>query len=181
MVRFFWVVRSNVDQPIAKITQSVTSYPAKKTIQLSIFTEDLSAVILRSRESLPRLQMTGPELSTYHIPQFAASKVTSFDIGTKYRYHFNDIPVDLSAEFSRFTAGPAGAPWEKQDQLVIGSAWFVRPSVKLFSEYIHTEGYAPLNFISGGHTEGGDVVNNRSHSDRSAQSDILMIGANMAF
>ena len=120
------------------------------------------------------------------IPQFAASKVTSFDIGAKYRYNINDIPVDLSAEFSRFTAGPGGAPWEKQDQLVIGSAWFVRPSVKLFSEYIHTEGYAPLNFISGGH-KGVDsmgmpmMINNKSHSDSSAQSDILMIGANIAF
>ena len=117
------------------------------------------------------------------IPQFAASKVTSFDIGTKYRYHFNDIPVDLSAEFSRFKAGPAGAPWERQDQLVLGSAWFIQPNVKLFSEYIHTEGYAPLNFISGGHTEGTSTepINKRSHSDRSAQSDILMIGANIAF
>ena len=117
------------------------------------------------------------------IPQFAASKVTSFDIGTKYRYHFNDIPVDLSAEFSRFKAGPAGAPWERQDQLVLGSAWFIQPNVKLFSEYIHTEGYAPLNFISGGHTEvvSDGAINDRSHSDRSAQSDILMIGANIAF
>ena len=121
------------------------------------------------------------------IPQFAASKVTSFDIGAKYRYNFNDIPVDLSAEFSRFTAGPGGAPWEKQDQLVIGSAWFVQPSVKLFSEYIHTEGYAPLNFISGGHKEGVDpkglpiTINNKSHSDSSAQSDIIMLGVNIAF
>ena len=63
------------------------------------------------------------------IPQFAASKVTSFDIGAKYRYNFNDIPLYLSAEFSRFKAGPGGAPREKQDQLVIGSAWFVRPNV----------------------------------------------------
>ena len=119
------------------------------------------------------------------IPQFAASKVTSFGIGAKYRYNFNDIPVDLSTEFSRFKAGPTGAPWERQDQLVLGSAWFIQPNVKLFSEYIHTEGYAPLNFISGGHTEVVDtmakVINDRSHSDSSAQSDILMIGANIAF
>ena len=115
------------------------------------------------------------------IPQFAASKVTSFGIGAKYRYNFNDIPVDLSTEFSRFKAGPTGAPWERQDQLVLGLAWFIQPNVKLFSEYIHTEGYAPLNFISGGHKEGVEVINDRSHSDSSAQSDILMIGANIAF
>ena len=116
-----------------------------------------------------------------NISQFSASKVTSFDIGVKYRNRFNDIPVNLSAEFSRFKAGPTGAPWERQDQLVLGSAWFTQPNVKLFSEYIHTEGYAPLNFISGGHKEGVEVINDRSHSDSSAQSDILMIGANIAF
>ena len=90
------------------------------------------------------------------IPQFAASKVTSFDVGARYRYNFADGPVDFSAEFSRFDAGPAGAPWEDQDQLVLGTAWFIRPSVKLFAEYIRVEGYAPLNFISGGNIKGPD-------------------------
>jgi hypothetical protein len=43
------------------------------------------------------------------IPQFAASKVTSFDIGGKYRHGTAAGPVDLSAEFSRLVAGPDGA------------------------------------------------------------------------
>ena len=58
--------------------------------------------------------------------------------------------MDLSAEFSRFVAGPDGAPWERQDQIVLGTAWVVRPSAKLFAEYIRIDGFAPLNFISGG-------------------------------
>ncbi len=117
------------------------------------------------------------------MPEFAASRVTSFDAGAKYRYHTGLGPVDLSAEFSRFVAGPDGAPWERQDQLVLGSAWFVRPSVKLFAEYVRVAGYAPLNFISGGSVkdEEGMVMPNRTHSNRSALSHVFMIGANVAF
>ena len=117
------------------------------------------------------------------IPQFAASKVTSFDLGTKYRYVTSGGPVDFSAEFSRFVAGPDGAPWERQDQIVLGAAWFARPSAKLFAEYIRVNGYAPLNFISGGsiRDETGKVVNDRTHSDVSTRSDVLMVGVNVAF
>ena len=117
------------------------------------------------------------------IPQFAASRVTSFDTGLKRRFDSGRGPVDVSAEFSRFVAGPDGAPWEKQDQIVLGGAWFVRPGAKLFAEYIRVNGYVPLNFISGGSVrdENGMVVPNRTHSDRSARSDIVMVGVNVAF
>ena len=84
------------------------------------------------------------------IPEFTASRVTSFDIGAKYRLGSNHRPVDVSAELSRFEAGPHGAPWERQDQLVLGAAWFPRPYAKLFAEYVRVNGYAPLNFISAG-------------------------------
>ena len=53
-------------------------------------------------------------------------------------------------------AGPDGAPWEKQDQLVVDTAWFVRPSVKLFAEYVRVHGFAPLNFLSGGSVRDAD-------------------------
>ena len=66
------------------------------------------------------------------LPEFAASKVTSFDVGARYRYDSRFGPTNLSAEFSRFIAGEDGAPWERQNQLVLGLAWFVRPSVKFF-------------------------------------------------
>ena len=121
------------------------------------------------------------------MPQFAASKVTAFDLGAKYRLERGGGPLDLSVEFSRFTAGPGGAPWEKQDQIVLGVAWFVEPSVKLFAEVVRTAGYAPLNFISGGSIMAMDpdgtrkVDNTRTHSDRSTRSSILLIGANVAF
>ena len=117
------------------------------------------------------------------MPQFAASRVTSFDVGVRRRYDSVRGPVHLSAEFSRFIAGPDGAPWEQQDQIVLGGAWFVRPSAKLFAEYIRVNGYAPLNFISGGSVrdENGEIVHHRTHSDRSARTDIFLVGLNLAF
>ena len=110
------------------------------------------------------------------IPEHGATKVTSFDVGGKYNSKLLGIPTDYSLEFSRFDAGPSGAPWEKQDQWVLGLASFITPSTKLFAEYIHTAGYAPLNFVSGGNL--GDGV---SWSTQDAKSDVLTIGANVAF
>lgn len=110
------------------------------------------------------------------IPEFGAKKVTSWGIGGKYSSVLFNVPVDYSAEFSRFIAGPDGAPWEKQDQFVLGIAGYIYPSVKLFGEYIRTEGYAPLNFLSGGNLEP-----DQTHSDADANSDVFMIGVNAAF
>ena len=118
------------------------------------------------------------------LPQFPASRVTAFDIGARYRHDTEGHgPVDFSAEFSRFVAGADGAPWERQDQLVVGAAWFARPSVKLFAEYVRTAGFAPLDFISGGNirNDRGDIVHDRTNSDRSAHSDVFLVGVNLAF
>jgi len=117
------------------------------------------------------------------IPEFAASEVTSFDIGAKYRMVSGSGPIDLSAEFSRFEAGPDGAPWERQDQLVVGAAWFVLPSIKLFAEFIRVDGFAPLNFISGGSIRDheGNVIPDRTISDASAHSNVFLVGINAAF
>jgi hypothetical protein len=105
--------------------------------------------------------------------------VSSFGIGAKYRVIVASTPVDLSGEFSRFTAGPTGAPWDNQDQLVVGVAAYVAPTAKLFAEYVRTEGYAPLNFISGG--GGPNVVPGTTHSDRDAHSNVAIFGVNVAF
>lgn len=138
---------------------------------------------LTFKAELARTTDVWPGTFNPNIPQFAASKVTAFDLGAKYRLDSGSGPVDLSGEFSRFVAGPDGASWERQDQFVVGAAWFARPSVKLFGEYIRTEGYAPLNFISGGSIRDGkgDIVHDRTHSDRSAHSNVIMFGANLAF
>jgi len=110
------------------------------------------------------------------MPKFDASKVNSWGVGGKYRLNSLNVPVELSFDFSRFEAGPDGAPWEFQDQWVAGVAGFVSPTVKLFGEIIRTEGYAPLNFISGGNLSPG-----QTHSDRNANSSVVMFGGNLAF
>ena len=117
------------------------------------------------------------------MPQFPASDATSFGVGMKYRFDLDQGPLDLSAEFSRFEAGPDGAPWERQDQIVLGAAWFAEPSVKLFGEYIHVDGFVPLNFISGGsiRDDRGEVIPDRTISEAAASSDIVLVGVNAAF
>ena len=113
------------------------------------------------------------------IPQFTASRVSSFSVGGKYRATVGITPLDISGEFSRFTAGPDGAPWDDQDQLVLGVAAYVTRSAKLFGEYIRTDGYAPLNFISGG--GGPNVSAGDTHSDNDARSNVVVVGVNVAF
>ena len=63
---------------------------------------------------------------------------------------------------------------------MLGGAWFVRPGAKLFGEYIRVDGYAPLNFISGGSVrdDDGEVMHHRTHSDR---SEVFLVGVNVAF
>jgi hypothetical protein len=81
---------------------------------------------------------------------FAASKVSSFDIGVRYEINPEaEITYAVSGEYSNFIAGPAGAPWHKQDQLVFGLSSTIKNSSRLFVEFFSTEGYVPLNFISG--------------------------------
>jgi len=112
------------------------------------------------------------------LNQFSASKVKSFQIGMRDRRNWNDKEVDLSLEFSRFVSGSSGSPWERQDQLVLGVAHHITSSVKLFSELIRVSGYAPLNFISGGHIPGTPGV---THSDKDARSTIFLMGVDAAF
>ena len=112
------------------------------------------------------------------LPQFAASKVTSFDLGVQYRNQLLNLPVAYSAEFSRFEAGASGSEWEKQDQLVLGLAMRLAPSVELFAEYIDVNGYAPLNFLSGGHIPGMPQI---PVADASADSEVYMLGVTASF
>jgi hypothetical protein len=113
------------------------------------------------------------------IPEFAAQKNTTFTLGASYGFDFglkND--VELSAEFSRFIAGDDGSPWEKQDQLVLGASYFFNTNVKLFAEYIHVDGWVPLNFLSGGNPGGAP---GQSWSDQDATTDAIVLGVTAAF
>ena len=82
----------------------------------------------------------------------------------------------MSLEFSNFRAGDDGAPWERQNQLVLGYSRFVGENINLFAELVHVEGFAPLNFVSGGNFPDGSTW-----SDRDATTDVLLFGAQAAF
>ena len=107
--------------------------------------------------------------------QWAASKVSSLDYGAKYLLNPNgNTKYTVSAEFSNFVAGPAGSPWEKQTQIVLGLNAQVEGTNRLFVETFRTTGYSPLNFISGGHIPSQPGV---THSDSNANSLGIVFGA----
>jgi hypothetical protein len=81
---------------------------------------------------------------------FAASKVTSLDFGAKYNLNLDGkVLYAISGEFSNFRAGAEGAPWERQNQIVLGLSSLINHSSKIFLEVFRTDGFVPLNFISG--------------------------------
>ena len=118
-----------------------------------------------------------------NFSDFSAQKNTTFTLGASYGFDFglkND--VELSAEFSRFIAGDDGSPWEKQDQLVFGASYFLDNNVKFFAEYIHVDGWVPLNFLSGGNPDSdGFAQNNQSWSDQDSTTDAIVLGVTAAF
>lgn len=81
---------------------------------------------------------------------FPAAKVTSMDLGAKYNLNSDGkVLYTISGEFSDFRAGPDGSPWERQNQIVLGFSGLINNSSKLFVELFRTDGYVPLNFITG--------------------------------
>ncbi|WP_375269402.1 hypothetical protein [Phenylobacterium sp.] len=110
------------------------------------------------------------------LNQFEASKVTSWGVGVRYAADLGGHELHLSGEFSTYIAGPEGAPWHRQDQLVFGLAAFPASHVKLFSEVVLVKGYVPLNFLSGGNLGPGVTW-----SDADGRTTVLLAGANVAF
>ncbi len=116
---------------------------------------------------------------TNPLSVFAASKATSFTLGGKYDFEqsfFGGGKDSLSFEFSKFISGENDAPWERQNQWVAGYSKFLTPSVKVFSEYVHVNGYVPLNFLSG-----GNLPNGATWSVNDATTDVFAVGVQAGF
>ena len=108
---------------------------------------------------------------------FEAQETQSFGIGGRYALDVGaESDLDISFEFSRFRAGDDGAPWERQNQYVAGLSYFLTPNVKMFGELIHTEGWVPLNFLSGGNLPAG-----ATWSERDAKTNVITFGVQAAF
>ncbi len=113
------------------------------------------------------------------LAAYEAQKVSALTIGGRYRLPMAS-DTRLSLEFSNFTAGDDGSPWERQNQWVAGISHKLAQSVGLFGEVIRTEGYVPLNFLSGGNPTAMGP-NRDSWSDSDARSHVLMLGVQAAF
>ena len=117
---------------------------------------------------------------TNPLSQYAAQKTKSYMLGGRYGFgtEVEDglMQSALSLEFSTFVAGDEGAPWENQDQWVLGYSRYLVANVNLFGELIHVDGYAPLNFVSGGNFDDGSTW-----SDRDGKTDVIVVGAQAAF
>jgi len=129
--------------------------------------------LARTTEVWPGTQVPNP---ANPLSQHAASRVTSFTVGGRYLLPVLERGLNASVEYSKFIAGPEASPWNRQDQLVFGLSHRLSPSVDLGGEYIRINGFAPLNFVSGGNFADGSTW-----SDRSARSDVLMLALQAAF
>jgi hypothetical protein len=119
----------------------------------------------------------GTHNPTPPLDVFEASKVSSMDAGIKYKFGVSEkVEYALSGEFSNFVSGPDGAPWQRQNQVILGFSSLIQQSSKLFVELFRTDGYVPLNFISGGNQLPGTT-----HSLKDANSIGLVFGGQLTF
>ena len=115
------------------------------------------------------------------LSQFSAVKAQSFTFGGRVGFgeelaSSQRRAFALSAEFSKFISGEDGAPWERQNQIVLGGSWFAMPNVNLFGEFVHVDGFVPLNFLSGGNFSDGSTW-----SEQGVDTNVVLAGAQVAF
>ncbi len=132
---------------------------------------ELKASYATTMHEWPGTYNPNPPLDVY-----AASKVSSLSVGAKYNFKpSGKWQYALSGEFSNFVAGPDGAPWERQNQSVLGFS-AKNNTAKLFVELFSTQGYSPLNWVSGGNFTDPGVT----WSDRDATSLGIVIGTQVS-
>lgn len=135
------------DFPVVHFTACDDTNPAS-TVYGSIAWQD--RVTVKGGYAITGKEWPGTHNPTPPLNVFEAQKVSSLDVGLQVRLN-QEGPVRyaLSGEFSNFVAGPDGAPWERQNQLIVGLSGTVSTASKLFVEVFKVDGYAPLNFVSG--------------------------------
>jgi len=121
----------------------------------------------------------GTHNPTPPLDLFEASKVSSMEVGAKYNFNNSGtFKYAVSGEFSNFISGPDGAPWERQNQIVLGFSALLNNSSKLFLELFRTDGYVPLNFISGS-APNAPFPAGETHSERDAFSHGIVLGVQL--
>ena len=124
---------------------------------------------------------TAVPIPTNPLSEFEAVKPEAFTLGGRFAFGAENLSVQrrefaVSAEFSKFISGEKGSPWRRQNQSVLGLSWFPVPNVDLFGEFIHVDGYVPLNFLSGGNFPDGSTW-----SRQDADTNVILAGAQVSF
>ena len=124
---------------------------------------------------------TAVPIPTNPLSEFEAVKPEAFTFGGRFAFGADSLSVQrrefaVSAEFSKFISGEQGSPWRRQNQSVLGLSWFPVPNVNMFGEFIHVDGYVPLNFLSGGNFPDGSTW-----SRQDADTNVILAGAQVSF
>lgn len=157
--------------PITHFGEPVRNNPAYSTyLNLHISNRVLfKGGFSKTFDTWPGTYNPNPPLNQYY-----ASKVSSLSAGLKVNLNpKGKIKYAISGEYSDFRTGPKGSPWERQNQKILGFEAEVMNSSVLFMEAFSTEGYVPLNFMTGGNME----TPGETHSERDAFSNGIVLGA----
>lgn len=159
------------DYPIFHFNPCTDNNPAYSIYTKGVFDKlTLIAEYAQTLDEWPGTQVPDP---SNPLSVFEAAKTKSWGVGSRYALRDD---LDASFEFSTFIAGPNDAPWERQNQWVAGLSYDLVDHVNLFGEVTHVDGFAPLNFLTGGNFPDGTTW-----SDRDATTDLILLGIQAAF
>jgi len=157
--------------PITHFGEPVKNNPAYSTYANLHFSDRvlIKGGFSKTFDTWPGSYNPNPPLNQYN-----ASKVSSLNAGIKVNLNpQGKIIYALSGEYSDFRTGPEGSPWERQNQKILGFEARVMESSTLFAEVFSTDGYVPLNFMTGGNMESPG----ETHSEHDAFSNGIVLGA----
>ena len=168
----------NQDFPVIHFKAGVMNNPASTVYSEFLLHQRLLiiAAFAKTAYAWPGTYNPSPPLNIY-----PASKVSSLVAGAKYTFNpESKIAYTISAEFSNYIAGPDGSPWERQNQYILGFCGLINKSSKFFIEVFGTQGYVPLNFISGSNPN-DPFPEGTTHCSNSATSLGVVVGAQIVF
>ncbi|NOQ75326.1 MAG: hypothetical protein GQ574_25170 [Crocinitomix sp.] len=164
--------------PVKHFEPGVENNPAVTTYGMFNYKD---RIIVKTSYAKTLKVWEGTHNPTAPLNQFEAFRVSSFDAGASYLFNpTKNIQYTASFEFSDFVAGPNGAPWERQNQYILGFSALINQSSKLFVEGFRTDGYAPLNWISGSN-DFDPFPPGVTHSQANVQSYGLVVGCQITF
>jgi hypothetical protein len=168
----------NHDFPVKHFEPGVENNPAVTTYGIFNYK---NRIIVKASYAKTLKVWQGTHNPTPPLNIYEAFRVSSFDAGASYLFNpGKKVAYTASFEFSDFVAGPHGAPWERQNQFLLGFSALINQSSKLFIEGFRTDGFVPLNWISGSNAF-EPFPPGVTHSSYEAQSYGVVLGCQITF